>query len=53
VSLGGNKLTVLHQDTVPGSAVLCTMAITTPAHLVVLDRTDANVEFAKEVVHLQ
>jgi hypothetical protein len=53
VSLGGNKLTVLHQDTVPGSAVLCTMAITTPAHMVVLDRTDANVEFAKEVVHLQ
>jgi hypothetical protein len=53
VSLGGNKLTVLHQDTVPGIAVLCTMAITTPAHLVVVERTDANVEFAKEVVRLQ
>jgi hypothetical protein len=52
VSLSGNKLTVLHKDTVPGPLVLCTMAMTTPAHLVVVDRTGAQVEFAKEVVHL-
>jgi hypothetical protein len=53
VSLSGNKLSVLHSDTVPGPAVLCTLAITSPAHLVVIDRTDAQVEFAKEVVSLK
>jgi hypothetical protein len=52
VSLSGNKLTVLHKDTVPGPLVRCTMAMTTPAHLVVVDRSDSQVEFAKEVVHL-
>jgi hypothetical protein len=52
VSLSGNKLTVHHKDTVPGPLVLCTPAITSPAHLVVVDRTDAQVVFGKEVVQL-
>ncbi|MFL6672346.1 MAG: hypothetical protein ACJ8LG_03525 [Massilia sp.] len=45
----GNKLTVLHTDAVPGPAVLCTLALTRPAHLVVVDRSDRVVEFATEV----
>jgi hypothetical protein len=53
VSLSGNKLSVLHSDTVPGPGVLCTLAITSPAHLVVVDRTDLPVEFATEVVPLK
>jgi hypothetical protein len=53
VSLTGNKLTVHHLDIVPGPLVLCTPAITSPAHLVVVDRTDAQVVFAKEVVMLK
>jgi hypothetical protein len=45
----GNKISVLHIDTVPGMGVLCTLQITAPAHLIVLDRSDNNVEFATEV----
>jgi hypothetical protein len=52
VSLSGSKISVLHKDTLPGPLVLCTMGMTTPAHLVVVARSDAQVEFAKEVVHL-
>jgi hypothetical protein len=52
VSLSGSKLSVLHKDTLPGPTVLCTMGMTTPSHLVAVDRSDAQVEFAKEVVHL-
>jgi hypothetical protein len=45
----GNKISVLHVDTVPGMGVLCTLQITAPAHLVVIDRSDNSVEFATEV----
>jgi hypothetical protein len=39
----GDTIVVHHLDTVPGMGVLCTMNITTPSHLVVVDKSDANV----------
>jgi hypothetical protein len=53
VSLAANKLTVLHADSVPGMGVMCTLQITTPAHLVVVDRTDAEPVFGKELMQLK
>lgn len=49
VSRDSNKINVLHLDAVPGKSVLCTLAITAPAHLVEIDRSDVPVEFAREV----
>jgi hypothetical protein len=49
----GDKLTVLHADSVPGPTVLCTLALTRPAHLVVLDRSDSPIEFATEVAPIK
>ncbi|MES2757560.1 MAG: protease complex subunit PrcB family protein [Pseudomonadota bacterium] len=48
VSRVSDKLRVQHTDSYPGPAVLCTMAITTPAHLVVLDRSNLPVEFVAQ-----
>jgi hypothetical protein len=45
----GNKINVLHVNSVPGKGVMCTLAITTPAHLVAIDRSDSPVVFAKEI----
>lgn len=36
----------VHIDTTPGIGVLCTMQITTPAHLIQVERSDDTVEFA-------
>ena len=44
----GKKIVAVHGDTVPGMGVLCTMNITTPADLIVVDRSDATVEFASQ-----
>ena len=45
----GNKINVLHVDSVPGKGVMCTLAMTAPAHLVAIDRSDSQVVFTKEV----
>jgi hypothetical protein len=44
-----NKITVLHVDSVPGKGVLCTLALTSPAHLAVIERSDTPVEFATQI----
>lgn len=46
----GDTLVVHHNDTVPGMGILCTMNITTPAHLVAIDRSDAKVVFTSDKV---
>jgi hypothetical protein len=43
------KLNVAYTDWVPGPGVVCGMAITYPWHLVVTKRSDAPVEFIKEI----
>jgi hypothetical protein len=48
VDRGADKVTVRHTDSVPGPAVLCTMALTTPAHLVVVERSELPVEFTEQ-----
>lgn len=45
VDRGAAKVTVRHTDSVPGPTVLCTMAMTTPAHLVVVERSELPIEF--------
>jgi hypothetical protein len=45
VTSGAGKITVQHTDSVPGPTVLCTMALTTPAHLIVVARSEQPVEF--------
>ncbi len=45
----GSSIIAAHVDTVPGKDVMCTKAITAPAHIVVTARSDLAVEFAKEV----
>jgi hypothetical protein len=39
------KVTVSHTDTEPGPGVMCTLAIVSPAHLVMVERSEAPVEF--------
>ncbi len=46
---GEGRLEVLHVDSEPGPSVFCTMAITYPAHLVVVDRSSAPVVFSKKI----
>ena len=41
----GANLVVQYTDYSPGPAVLCTLALTAPAHLVVVDRSELPVEF--------
>ena len=43
------KLTVARIDTEPGPAVMCTMAIVQPAHIVLVERSDMPVEFTSQV----
>jgi hypothetical protein len=43
----GGKLIVQIQDSLPTPEMMCTMAITTPAHLVAIDRSDEPVEFRR------
>jgi hypothetical protein len=47
------KLNVVHEDTVPGPGIVCTMAIVYPAALVVVSRSEAPVEFTRQVRTLQ
>lgn len=49
VDFRDGKLRVVHVDTVPGQGVVCTMAIVHPSALVVVNRSDAPVEFIREV----
>lgn len=46
---GEGRLEVLHVDSEPGPSVFCTMAITYPAHLVVVERNSAPVFFSKKI----
>lgn len=48
----GPAVTVYRRTQVPGPAVLCTQAFTSPAHMVVMDRTDDQVVFLTETVVL-
>lgn len=43
------KLTVVRTDTEPGPGVMCTLAIVHPAHIVMVERSDAPVEFTSQV----
>lgn len=43
------RLEVLHVDTEPGPGVICTMATTYPAHLVVVDRSSMPVVFSRKI----
>lgn len=49
VDFRDGKLKVVHVDTVPGEGIVCTMAIVYPAALVIVNRSDAPVEFIREV----
>lgn len=49
VDFRDGKLRVVHVDTVPGPGIVCTMAIVYPAALVVVNRSDAPVQFIREV----
>ena len=49
VSRTADKIIVHELRSVPGPDILCAMHVTTPAHLVVVPRSDLPVEFATEV----
>lgn len=49
LTLTGDKLVALHVDTEPGPDVACTQAITMPAHLVVVERSERPVTFERLV----
>lgn len=44
----GDKLRVQHTDAAPGPNVLCTLAMTSPAQLIIVDRSELPVEFAMQ-----
>lgn len=48
----GGKVTVRRTLTLPGPGTACTMAITSPAYIARIDRTDGEIEFATETVTL-
>jgi len=48
IRAGDGKLTVQRVDTVPGPDAVCTMMMTSAAHLVALERSDAAVEYSIE-----
>lgn len=45
VSRASDKITVQYTEASPGPNVLCTLAMTSPAHLIVVERSDLPVEF--------
>ncbi|TFW27314.1 protease complex subunit PrcB family protein [Massilia horti] len=45
VGKSGNTLAVYHLDRMPAAGVMCTAQVVTPAHLIVVDRTDGEVQF--------
>jgi hypothetical protein len=52
VDRAGDKLNVTVRNTVPGPLVRCTMMMTSPAHLVLVDRVEGKVEFSTDQVAL-
>lgn len=48
----GSVVTVRRTHNVPGPAVMCSQAVTSPAHIVVMEKTDDKVVFATETVAL-
>lgn len=46
VARASDKLKVQHTDAVPGPKVLCTLAMTSPAHLIVVERSELPIEFS-------
>lgn len=42
------KITVARTDTVPGPGLMCTLAIVHPAHIVMVERSEAPVEFTTQ-----
>jgi hypothetical protein len=50
VRRGADKITVQKVDRHPPIGVMCAMMVTSPAHLVAIERSDLPVEFATEVV---
>ncbi|KFI05547.1 hypothetical protein JN27_20910 [Massilia sp. BSC265] len=53
VDFRDGKLNVVHVDTVPGEGIACTMAIVYPAALAIVNRSEAPVEFIREVRPIQ
>jgi hypothetical protein len=49
VSQSAGKITVLKVDKQPAPGVMCVMTVTSPAHLVVVERSELPVEFATEI----
>jgi hypothetical protein len=45
VGQGANGIEVVHTNTMPGPAVMCPAVMVTPAHLVLVERSDAPVSF--------
>ena len=50
VTRGAAGIAVQHTDTVPGMGVMCAMYVTSPAALVLVDRSELPVEFTTKVV---
>jgi hypothetical protein len=46
VARATDRLKAQHTDAAPGPNVLCTLAMTTPAHLIVVERSELPVEFS-------
>ena len=44
----GGKVNVTHRDRVPGPLVRCMMMVTSPAHLVMVERSEGAVEFSAD-----
>lgn len=47
------KITVARTDTEPGPGVMCTLAIVHPAHIVMVERSEAPVEFTSQIKALK
>lgn len=47
------KITVARTDTEPGPGIMCTLAIVHPAHIVMVERSEAPVEFTSQVKALK
>jgi hypothetical protein len=50
ITRGADKITVQKVDRQPPAGVMCAMVVTSPAHLVAIERSDLPVEFTTEVV---
>lgn len=50
VDRSGGRLNILRSDTVPGPASVCTTAVTTPVEFIMLERSDAPLEFGADSI---